>query len=110
MMPLSPVHLGVTGDEGSGVILRWTRRSRLGWRWLDGADAPLGEEVEAYVVTILAGDLTVRSETVSDPFWTYFPDAIAADRVLAAGMPLTAAVRQRGTFGVGPAAHFDLSF
>ena len=32
--------------------LSWIRRSRAGWPWIDGVDAPLGEDREAYRLTI----------------------------------------------------------
>ena len=34
------------------VAIAWTRRSRAGWRWLDDVDVPLGEEREAYRVSV----------------------------------------------------------
>ena len=77
--------------------MHWCRRSRGGWRWIDGADAPLVEEREAYRVTIEAGpDGTGGGETLV-PGWTV--DAAT----LAAG-PVTVSVRQRGTWGDSPAA------
>lgn len=52
--PPSPVRLRWEAGEG-GATLRWTRRSRAGWRWIDGVDAPLGEERERYRVTLASG-------------------------------------------------------
>lgn len=110
MLPLSPVHVRITGDAAGGVTVRWTRRSRLGWAWIDGADAPLGEEQEAYLVEIGAGGETLlRSALLSAPLWTYPSASIAADLALAAGVPLVLTVRQRGTHGPGPAAQVTLS-
>lgn len=51
LLPPAPVQLRLDHDG----VLRWTRRSRLGWRWLDGTDAPLGEESEGYRVTLPSG-------------------------------------------------------
>lgn len=48
--PLPPVHLRVEGDA-----LRWVRQSRDGWRWRDGADAPLAEEREGWSVEWAGG-------------------------------------------------------
>jgi hypothetical protein len=67
-------------------MLRWTRRSRAGWRWSDGVEAPLVEETEAYRVTVTEGD-AVRDLHTDRP-WLALPPA--------AGM--TVAVRQRGTW------------
>jgi hypothetical protein len=33
-------------------MIRWTRRSRQGFAWVDGTDAPLGEAREQYSVAI----------------------------------------------------------
>jgi hypothetical protein len=56
VLPLSPTH--VTWRElGDGdVAVQWIRRSRAGLRWIDGVDAPLGEEREAYRITLLYPD------------------------------------------------------
>lgn len=50
--PPSPVRLRGQRQADRTVALSWTRRSRLGWFWRDGTDAPLGEESERYLVTI----------------------------------------------------------
>ena len=52
LLPPAPVHLRLT-PEG---VLRWARRSRLGWAWRDGAEVPLGEEREAYRLTLPGGE------------------------------------------------------
>ena len=51
--------VGLTWEpSGSGdAIIRWTRRSRAGWIWADGGDAPLVEESERYRVTIGSRDV-----------------------------------------------------
>ncbi|HEX7856711.1 MAG TPA: phage tail protein [Sphingobium sp.] len=108
MLPLSPVKLSAADDADGGLTVRWTRRSRLGWAWLDGTDAPLGEEGEAYGVEIRAGDKLIRSGDAFAPLWRYAPELLAADRDVAGGVPLSLSVRQRGTFGVGPAAYLSL--
>ncbi|MFL6859017.1 MAG: phage tail protein, partial [Allosphingosinicella sp.] len=63
LRPPSPVHLRGTRAPDGSVALSWVRRSRFGWAWLDGADAPLGEEREAYRVTIGTGAATRSWET-----------------------------------------------
>ncbi|WP_267379151.1 MULTISPECIES: phage tail protein [unclassified Sphingomonas] len=88
--PPAPVHLAVATDGSGDATLRWTRRSRAGWRWIDGVDAPLGEEAERYRVALTLGDGSTRTIETTEPLVTI----AAADR--AAG-PITAAVRQRGT-------------
>ncbi|WP_375390790.1 phage tail protein [uncultured Sphingomonas sp.] len=83
--PPAPVALRRDGD-GVG----WTRRSRAGWRWLDRVDVPLGEEREAYRVTVASGGVA-REAVVDAPFIAL----TAAERDAGA----TVTVRQRGTYG-----------
>lgn len=52
LRPLSPVHLRWDSITGGGIHIRWIRRSREGWAWLDGVDAPLSEESELYDLTL----------------------------------------------------------
>lgn len=44
LKPLSPVGLDVVRQPDGSLGIGWTRRSRGGFAWLDGIDAPLGEE------------------------------------------------------------------
>lgn len=80
LQPPSPVHLRMA-REGDDDIFTWTRRSRAGWAWLDGVDAPLAEAGEAYrvVLTTLPGG-TVRTLTVTAPRVAYPAAARGADR------------------------------
>jgi hypothetical protein len=64
VLPPSPVGWQCHRAADGGVTIGWTRRSRLGWRWLDRVDAPLGEEAERYRITI--GD---RVEERTTPDW-----------------------------------------
>jgi len=63
LRPSSPVNLKATLDEG-GLTLSWTRRSRLGWAWVDGLDAPLSETVELYRVEISGTASELSFDTV----------------------------------------------
>lgn len=54
LRPPSPCAVSAAGNAG-GLRIEWLRRSRLGWGWSDGIDAPLGEAVEHYQVSIAAG-------------------------------------------------------
>ncbi|MBX9814174.1 MAG: hypothetical protein K2X76_05690, partial [Sphingomonas sp.] len=64
VLPPAPVHLRL---DAAGLP-RWVRRSRAGWRWLDGADVPLGEERERYQLdapaSALAGPIAARRGTI----------------------------------------------
>ncbi|KQT34663.1 hypothetical protein ASG29_00365 [Sphingomonas sp. Leaf412] len=85
--PPAPVHVRATPDAGGGLALRWIRRSRRGWRWDDGGDAPLVEEQEAYRITLPAGSGT-RDVTVTQP---------ALDLAAGEWEPGIVAIRQLGT-------------
>ena len=86
VLPASPVHLRIDHDAG---MLRWARRSRTGWRWIDGSDVPLSEESEAYRIDFANG-ASVETQA---------PALAIAD---GAALPVT--VRQRGTQGLSRAA------
>lgn len=64
----SPVLLFGTNDGSPGDIrLRWTRRNRITWQWLESVDVPMSEATEAYVVSIFnaAGTVVLRTINVS---------------------------------------------
>ena len=88
VLPPSPVHLRI---DAAGSTLHWARRSRAGWRWIDGADAPLGEERESYRIDFADG---ASAEPVAPSL------AIGA-----AALPVR--IRQRGTNGLSHAARPD---
>jgi hypothetical protein len=52
LRPPCPVNVMCAMNSGGGIDIAWTRRSRLGWTWQDGMDAPLGESREAYRVRL----------------------------------------------------------
>lgn len=61
LKPLSPAHLRASRGVDGSLSLEWVRRSRQGFDWIAGADAPLGEESEAYEVDILSGGNVLRT-------------------------------------------------
>lgn len=99
VLPPAPVHLRVETAADGGQRLRWARRSRAGWRWVDGVDAPLGEESERYRVRIVAGDGGEQAETVA-----------VAELHLVGGLPSPALieVRQVGDHGVSAPAFLTI--
>jgi hypothetical protein len=102
--PASPVHL----EErlvGSDVAISWVRRSRSGWAWTEGGDAPLGEEREAYRLRIAAGDAE-RILVLEEPHFTYTAAAQTADGLLG---PLLIEVVQIGTLALSRPASILLS-
>lgn len=92
--PPDPIALSASRDGDGAIALAWVRRSRAGWSWIDGADAPLAEESERYVVTVSTAGGRGRTATVSAPAWTYDAAMQAADRATA---PFTFSVAQAGT-------------
>jgi hypothetical protein len=94
VVPPSPVHL-----RREGLMLRWVRRSRAGWRWIDGVDAPLGEESEAYRVTVTGAGTGAGGTRIVD---CAAPELALKAAEVAAGV--TVSVRQRGMFGESAAA------
>lgn len=63
MRPPSPAHLRAAIDLDGSLRCSWVRRSRLGWPWLDGVDAPLGCSTELYRVTLRSETRSLISET-----------------------------------------------
>lgn len=90
--PPAPVALHAVPVPG-GRALRWTRRSRAGWRWSDGTDAPLGESAERYQLRIAIADQPDRVVMCDTPEWLL----IGADAA-------TVEVRQAGDHGLSPPA------
>jgi hypothetical protein len=64
LRPLGPVHVRAKAMMGGDLAIEWKRRSRLGFGWLDGADAPLAEASERYAVTVSAGSAAYPVETI----------------------------------------------
>lgn len=83
--PPAPVGLRLTATPDGGATVCWTRRSRAGWRWGDGGDAPLVEESEGYRVELPGRTVVVAIPEIA---------VTAAERAAGA---LTVAVRQLGT-------------
>jgi hypothetical protein len=95
VVPLSPVLLQCSEVGNGNAVLTWVRRSRNGWQWRDGIDAPLAEEREEYRITF-GDDIGAPSVVTVSPRWTL----TAADR----GSGRMIAVRQAGTNGESPPA------
>ncbi|GGA58804.1 phage tail protein [Sphingomonas psychrolutea] len=100
ILPLSPVGLQWHEMGDGDAAVQWLRRSRLGWRWIDGVDAPLGEEREAYRVTLVRGDGGARTIETT----TAMVLVTQADR--AGGVTLM--VRQVGAHGESVAAAIQI--
>ncbi|ONF94951.1 GTA baseplate fiber-binding domain-containing protein [Sphingomonas jeddahensis] len=95
VLPPAPVRLLCRVADGV-LTLGWRRRSRMDWRWRDGVDAALGEEREAYRVTITSAAGTQLIETAE-------PRAAITFNA-GEDTPMAIAVRQIGSHGLSPAA------
>lgn len=95
LRPPSPVHLRAQRNADGGLRVTWFRRSRSGWAWLDGVDAPLGESLEHYQVK-LQGTVGEVAVDVTRPEATFVPEQMA----LAGNGAATVAVVQVGDFAL----------
>ncbi|HYD13212.1 MAG TPA: phage tail protein [Allosphingosinicella sp.] len=103
LRPPSPIHLRALETAGGDLAISWVRRSRQGWTWTDGTDAPLGEEAEHYHL-VLAGPGFERIVETSAPGHSY----TAAERAADGPGPLTLTISQAGSFAVSRAASLTL--
>lgn len=104
LRPPTPVHARASNLADGALKLCWTRRARGAWLWLDGADTPLVEEIERYIVTY--GDLASPVAT-----WT-----VSASELVIAGPEVTSLqalladgafqVRQLGSFATSEPTPF----
>lgn len=61
LMPLSGVHGRGRRNAGGDLTISWIPRTRIAGGWLDGADAPIGEDSEAYEIDIMSGTTVKRT-------------------------------------------------
>lgn len=96
LRPPSPTGLVAIRRSNGDTLVTWIRRSRNGWAWVDGVDAPLAEEFEQYAVAVVPTVGASRNNQTTVPQWTYDAAARAAD--LASGASsVTVSVMQIGT-------------
>jgi hypothetical protein len=72
-------------DAAGNVTLRWTRRSRGSWLWLDGVEAPLQEQSELYLVgygrtdaPVASWQVNVAEMSLSASQWAALQEALPA--------------------------------
>ncbi|WP_454915819.1 baseplate multidomain protein megatron [Xanthobacter sediminis] len=107
LKPLSPVHLKAR-RTASGIVISFTRRTRLDGDGWDMVEVPLGEASEAYRVEILSGAAVARTYETASPGVTYPAAAELADFGVAQTQ-LTVRVRQlSATVGAGAPAERTL--
>ncbi len=99
LTPLSPVHPRVSRDNSGDIVISWIRRSREGWAWRDGVDAPVGEESEAYRIELIPQGESARFFTELVPRFVYLAADRAADQ-LAGATITTVTINQIGQHSV----------
>lgn len=102
--PLSPVALRAAVLADGALMIRWTRRSRLGAGWDDWVDVPPDESGEHYAVTLVPpGSATV--EVVCDGPMLLIEAATVSGWRTAGGVgsSVAVAIRQIGARGPSPA-------
>jgi hypothetical protein len=77
--PFAPVHVRGRRLASGDVALSWVRRTRAGGDDWGGADVPLAETAEAYLVEIMDGADIIRAIETVNPATTYATAAQIAD-------------------------------
>lgn len=104
MRPVSPVHLRAWLRSDGSLRCTWVRRSRRGWAWLDGVDAPLDCSMERYRISLQGSTILLEQETS-------VPEAqFSAQEVVAlGGGTADLSVVQVGDLGVSRAAFLTIN-
>ncbi len=103
LRPFAPKQLRIARDPDGTLRVSWIRSSRTGLGWPDGADAPLGEEREQYLVTLVpAGGGPRTYTTTSESLTISVVDQIAqtGETIVAGEISVT---QVSATFGPGSA-------
>lgn len=107
LRPPAPVHFEARRRDDGGFDLTWIRSSRQGWPWLDGVDAPVAEDGEAYRLSIQAGSGHIRAHDLTASAFDYSAAAIAADVSYTSAVTLS--VVQIGTRAISRPAILTLT-
>ena len=105
LRPFAPAHLRAR-RAGGDLAIRWVRTTRIGGGNFAAFEVPLGEEREAYRVTVRNGATVLRRAEVTAPAFDYTAAMQAADGT---GGTLTIGVAQLSTsYGYGPERRIDV--
>jgi hypothetical protein len=105
LRPYAPVRLTAAREAG-GLRLAWVRRTRVGGDAWGAVEPPVGEEREAWRVTVRAGGRVLRVEDVATAGFFYPAEAMAAD---GAAAPFEIGVAQLSAMvGPGPEARISI--
>jgi hypothetical protein len=101
LRPYRPCHLKAAETSGGDLDVSWIRRTRVDGDPWEGAEVPLGEESESYVVKVSKDGVLLRETHVAAPAWYYGAGEQNADGAVA---PFTVSVAQvSAAYGAGPA-------
>jgi hypothetical protein len=103
LRPPSPAHLCGAMTAAGALSISWVRRSRLGWAWVDEIDAPLGETIERYRVSVEGGSQRIDLETVEGQA------LVSAAQLAGLGASLTVSVQQLGDQAASRAAQIAVT-
>lgn len=96
--PLTVTHMGGEWQADGGLRLHWVRRSRGGFSWADGRDAPLDTPDERYTVGLSAGAVrqNVPVTTAELALSAAEVAALRASALAAGGAELAVQIVQQG--------------
>lgn len=103
LRPPSPVHLTAQLDAAGDLQCSWCRRSRLGWAWIDGVDAPLGAWSELYRLRLQGSASLIEVDTTA-PVASF-----TAAQVASLGGSPTLSVQQVGDLAVSRPATLSIN-
>jgi hypothetical protein len=106
LRPYAPAHLRARQLANGDLQISWVRRTRIDGDGWSGPDVPLGEEVEAYRVTLRSNGAIVASLDANEQV-AIVPSSILAG--VPSGATLEVGVSQVSmTFGPGPESKLTL--
>jgi hypothetical protein len=99
-----PVNIIANWQPDGSLQLRWTRRSRAGFAWLNEIDAPLAERREEYRVTVIGSEDRLELTTSSPAI-----EIVAADLARVGPGVAQVEVRQIGELAASRPTRLTLS-
>jgi hypothetical protein len=103
LRPPSPVSLATESQSNGDLSISWIRRSRQGFAWIAGVDAPLGEASEQYRVLLTGAAGTIEA-TADQPNLT-----VASTDLASLGIgPVSIEVMQIGDLAASHAAQLNI--
>ncbi len=93
--PLAPVHLRARRKADGEIEISFIRAGRIDADSWEGAEIPMDEEEEGYLLEIIDNDTVKRGVELTQAFWTYPPALELADFGASLGS-IEFSVRQKG--------------